>query len=817
MPDTVQNPLRILFAEDSDDDAELVLHELRRHEFEVTHTRVDNAADFASSLRDGEWEIILCDYSMPGFDALEALRILETSGRDIPLIIVSGTIGEEVAVEALKHGAHDYILKDRLSRLIPAIKSELRTAEARRQQKRIEAFANSQSAVLEMILAGNPLADILADIARRLEALSERGGLCMVTVAESDGGGRFKPAAAPSLPSPFLRALRSQTTGDDNSSCARAAASGKNAVIFDIETELTDEKLRTAALEHGLKSCWSAPVRSTDGIVLGTVIVFHRFNHSPTPEEVRYTEAAARLASLAIERVRQSEKLRRSEARVSATFAAAPSGIGMTTTKGRFLLVNPALCKMLGYAETELLRLDLISVTHDEDRVDIRRVHRAMADGKSLPKLVEVRGLRADGASVWLRMAIAYVEGTDVDTDGRFIVLMDDITERRSLEQQFLRAQRMESIGTLAGGMAHDLNNILSPILMSVDLLLHQRQDGEGQMLLERIAANAKRASEVVSLVLSFARGVEGRRVTTQIRHVINDVVRIARETFPRNIEIRESLCPELEFVVGDPTQLHQVILNLCVNARDAMCGGGTLQISACNTDISEDAAAADLEAEPGAYVLVEVKDSGHGIPDRILDKIFDPFFTTKEQGKGTGLGLSTSLAIVKSHGGFIRAQSDPGRGTVFQIHLPARTEGAETAMEKDEEKMEKGDGETILVIDDEASLVAVMRDTLEAFGYRVLTAADGAEGVRVFADHLDEIDVVLVDMMMPVMDGASTIHAIRKIAPNTRFIAVSGVPRQQRQLRDKLPSVSVFLSKPYATDTLLDALRKCLATGRKS
>ena len=816
MPDTHRRPLRILFAEDSDDDAELVLHELRRHEFEVAHTRVDNAAEFTGALHDGDWDVILCDYSMPGFDALEALAILRASGSDIPLIIVSGTIGEEVAVDALKHGAHDYILKDRLARLIPAIAGELRAAEARRRQKRIEAFANSQSAVLEMILAGNPLAEILADIARRLEALSEHGGQCMVMVTTSDSR-RLVSAAAPSLPETFVRALSPLEIKGNESSCARAVESGANVVVSDIENETLSAEIRSNAREYGIRSCWSVPIRSSENTILGTVVVYQRSPHRPTEEEVRFSEAAARLASLAIERVRGSEQLRRSEARVSAIFAAAPSGIGMTTTEGRFLLVNPALCTMLGYSEPELLGLDLLSVTHEEDRVDIRRVQRALTGAKASRQLLEVRGLRADGADVWLRMALAYVGGTDVDTAGSFIVLLDDVTERRSLEQQFLRAQRMESIGTLAGGMAHDLNNILSPISMSVDLLRHQSQDVDGITLLDRIAASVKRASEVVSLVLSFARGVEGRRVNTQIRHVIDDVLRIARETFPRNIGIRESLAPHLRIVLGDPTQLHQVLLNLFVNARDAMPGGGTLQVSARNAAISEAEAAMNLEAEPGDYVLIEVEDSGHGIPDRILDKIFDPFFTTKEQGKGTGLGLSTSLAIVKSHGGFIQAHSDPGKGTFFKVHIPAHTEGSETEVEADGQTIENGNGETVLVIDDEASLVSVMKETLETFGYRVLTAADGAEGVRVFADHRDEIDVVIVDMMMPVMDGASTIHAIRTLAPHTRIVAVSGVPRQQRELRERLPSVPVFLSKPYTTDALLQAVRESLSTGRKS
>ena len=403
----------------------------------------------------------------------------------------------------------------------------------------------------------------------------------------------------------------------------------------------------------------------------------------------------------------------------------------------------------------------------------------------------------------------------DAHGQPRSILSIDtDITERRKIEQQFLRAQRMESIGTLAGGIAHDLNNCLGPIIMSLDLLAAKFVDPESAELLQIVSASASRGADMVRQVLAFARGVEGERQELQIRHIVRDVEKIASDTFLKHIEVRASLPNDLWTVVGDATQLHQVLLNLCVNARDAMPQGGKLTISVENLTLDAHYAGLNSEAHPGAYIVLQVEDSGLGIPPEIIEKIFDPFFTTKEVGKGTGLGLSTSMAIVKSHGGFVRVYSEPRKGTTFKVYLPAHAGLFSSAPVERVVELPRGHGELILVVDDEPSVRLVTQQTLEAFGYRVVLACDGAEAVAVYATRGADIAVVLTDMRMPVMDGPATIQVFRKLNPKLPIIAASGLTANDYVAKFASLGVLHFLPKPYTAETLLKALRGVLSVG---
>lgn len=385
-----------------------------------------------------------------------------------------------------------------------------------------------------------------------------------------------------------------------------------------------------------------------------------------------------------------------------------------------------------------------------------------------------------------------------------------DITERKRLEQQFLRAQRMESIGTLAGGIAHDLNNSLGPIIMALDLLKMKFDDPGSQELLDIISSSAKRGANMVRQVLSFARGVSGERMEVQVAHLIKDIEKITNETFLKHIQVRSGVAPGLWVVLGDPTQLHQVLMNLCVNARDAMPHGGVLTISAENLTLDDHYAGLNPDAHAGPYLYISVEDTGIGMSPEIMERIFDPFFTTKELGHGTGLGLSTSLAIIKSHGGFIRVNSEVGKGTTFEIYLPAQTEAVVSETAPVAVELPRGNGELILVVDDEASVRQITRQTLEAFGYRVVLASDGAEAVATYASRGAEIAVVLTDMMMPVMDGPATIKVLRIMNPNLPIIAASGLTKGQAV---PIPNLGVkhFLSKPFTAEILLKALHQIL------
>ncbi len=391
-----------------------------------------------------------------------------------------------------------------------------------------------------------------------------------------------------------------------------------------------------------------------------------------------------------------------------------------------------------------------------------------------------------------------------------------DITEKKQLEAQFLRVQRMESLGTLASGIAHDLNNALTPMMMTVQLLETKLLDEQSQQWLSILETNIKRSADLVKQVLSFSRGLEGKRTPLQVGRFVSEIERIVKQTFSRAIEIRTDIPRQnLWTISGDATQLHQVLMNLCVNARDAMPEGGVLEISARNLWIDEHYVRMNIDAKVGPYVLMTVSDTGMGIPREIVDRIFEPFFTTKEVGKGTGLGLSTVLGIVKSHGGFVKVFSEVGKGTQFNVYLPVTHTDSIGDINDEGHELPRGHGELILVVDDEDSIREITKNSLEAFGYKVLTASDGIEAIALYAQHKDEINLVLVDMMMPSMDGVTTIRTLQKINPQVKIIAVSGLVSNHKMIEilGKANNVKTFLSKPYTSNELLKNLQVVLST----
>ena len=394
------------------------------------------------------------------------------------------------------------------------------------------------------------------------------------------------------------------------------------------------------------------------------------------------------------------------------------------------------------------------------------------------------------------------------------LAINTDITERKKLEERALRAQRMESIGTLAGGIAHDLNNVLAPILLSVELLQLDETDPERASTLASIEANARRGGAMVRQVLSFARGETGERQTVQPLRLVNELGRIIHETFPRNISFRVEAPDDLWTVQADPTQIHQVLMNLSVNARDAMPEGGILKVRLENVVLDDLYSGMTPQARPGPYVFISMEDTGNGIPHAVRDRIFEPFFTTKSMGGGTGLGLSTSLAIVTRHGGFINVYSEPGRGSTFNVYLPAQTDADATKeVAAGQARLPHGNGELVLVVDDEESIRTVVQKTLERFGYRVMLASNGAEAVSLYAQHRTDVALVLTDMVMPVMDGPSTIVALRVLNPGVRIVGSSGLDANGNVAKAADAGVQHFVSKPYTSEALLRTIHRVLNT----
>ncbi len=628
--------LRILHLEDNANDAELLRVMLERQGINCAIKRVETREAFQMALEREQFDLIISDFTLPSFDGLSALTIARQKRPEVPFVFVSGTIGEEAAVESLRHGAIDYVLKDRLSRLAASVERAVQEAQTRVQRRQAESKIREQAALLD----------------------KARDGIC----------------------------------------------------VTDMEQQ-----------------------------------IFY------------WNKGAERLY-----------------------------GWGAQDAVGRN--VNDLLFQDGSTRPLEALK-ELIR--RDEWQGELHKVRK---DGRQI--IVESR---------WTLLR------DDAGQPRSILVIDTDITERKRIEAELLRTQRMQSIGALAGGIAHDLNNVLAPILMVADLIRDELASEDSRKMLDTAKASAQRGAEMVKQILSFARGVSGELKVLQVKHLVNEMVKLVRDTFPRSIHIESNVTGNLYPINGDATQLHQVLLNLCVNARDAMPKGGTLLIEAGNAVLENKRNAMLPEPVSGKFVVLTVADTGCGIPPELLGRIYEPFFTTKEAGKGTGLGLSTVMAIVQTHHGFIELSSETGRGTVFGVYLPAaRTE--DTGFVKvGLPALEMGHGETVLLVEDEAALLEITREMLEAFNYRVLTAADGAEALALYEQHAREIDVVVTDMMMPVMDGAALVQELRRIQPQVKVVCVSGLGSRARSTDVAQLNPRAFLTKPYSTDKLLTALHEVI------
>jgi len=471
--------------------------------------------------------------------------------------------------------------------------------------------------------------------------------------------------------------------------------------------------------------------------------------------------------------------------------------------KGTVLYWNAGTERIFGYRADEVVGANAATVNYRDAEVVFGAVERALADG------------------AWAgELNMHHRDGTPIVFDSRWTIVYDakgapyqiltigtDITERKHLLDQFLRAQRMESIGALAGGIAHDLNNVLAPILMSIDLLREDVQGAAANELLDSMRTSAERGAGMVRQILSFARGVDGEKSPVDLRQIVRDVERVARDTFPKSITFVNTVPKDLWTVSGNATQFHQVLMNLAVNARDAMPDGGTITVSAENVDLDEQYAAMAVDATPGRYVRLVVSDNGMGMPPEVLSRIYEPFFTTKPVGQGTGLGIPTTLGIVRGHGGFMTVYSDVGKGTVFRVYFPAGAPSSGESASAEATPPPRGNGELILLVDDDHSVRHVAEATLQAYGYRVVAASDGSDALERFKQVGNQVALVLTDLTMPVMDGAALMRAISQIDATVPLVAMSGLADVgERHLPSDI-SVARVLAKPFTAKTMLRAV----------
>ena len=756
--------IQIVIVEDAIEDAELFVRELRRAHFDPQWHRVETEAEYLEKLHPGV-DLILSDYKLPEFDGPRALELLKEKGYDIPFIVVSGTIGEETAVATIKLGATDYILKDRLGRLGTAVSNALKETRLRAHYRR------SEAALIESERKFRMLAENLTDVL--WIGLPDLQKMEYVSPAYELIWGRTLASFAAN-PNEMFEAIVPEDLQHVLATLAQLK-DGKPSISLEHRIARPDGSIRWV-------HCRGFQIRDETGRVVRLTGII-----TDITERRQALEQIAEQAALLDE---------------------ARDAILVTDLQGRALFWNEGAERLYGWTRQEVLGRKLGELFHLDPRKFEEISHQTISQGEWHG---ELQHLTKDQRELVIEARWTLIR----DSEGcpkSVLAINSDVTEKKKIEAQFMRAQRMESIGTLAGGIAHDLNNILAPIMMSIELLKTLSREPQAQSILETIEVSARRGADIVRQVLSFARGLEGERIEVQPKHLLKDLENIIRDTFPKDIRLHFTIPTDIWTILGDPTQIHQILLNLSVNARDAMPNGGNLSIEVENCHLDEQYAAMNLDIKPGRYVNISVTDSGVGIPPGLLDKIFEPFFTTKDINKGTGLGLSTVMAIVKSHGGLVNVYSEPGNGTTFRIYLPAVGLAADgQPVISHEDDLPRGKGETILVVDDEASVLTVTRQTLNAFGYRVITAADGAEAVALYAQNRNDINLVLTDMMMPVMDGPATIRALMRINPAARIIAASGLHANASLAKASGVGVKHFLIKPYTAGTLLKTLRLVL------
>jgi two-component system cell cycle sensor histidine kinase/response regulator CckA len=522
----------------------------------------------------------------------------------------------------------------------------------------------------------------------------------------------------------------------------------------------------------------------------------------------------ARQVALAVERSELYRKLRDSEKRFRSIFEQSQIGVALSDLEGRFLNVNRAYEQILGYAPGELDGRFFSEILHPEDRQPCIDNTRNLLEGKIDRFYLEGRRLRKSGEPVWCAVVVSLIR----DSSGhpsRVLAMLQDVSarkkaeeERATLQEQLFHTQKITAIGTLAGGIAHDFNNLLG-VILGYASLVRRRLSAEDalQEPVRVMELSAQRAAELTRQLLQFARQETRQVEHVDITEVAGHVLRVVSETFDRRIQIRACLAPELPCIEGDPGQLELAILNLCINARDAMPQGGTLTVESSLVALDGDGVPLPAQCPPGEYVRIAVRDTGVGIKPELLQRIFEPFFTTKEPGKGSGLGLAAVYAIANSYGGFVRAASEVGRGSEFTVYLPVVSRQVEPAVKEQPQQAEQGNG-TVLVVDDEPFMLTFAEEALRELGYQVLTAENGRQACEIYSQRLTEIDCVLLDVVMPGMSGLETQQALCAINPRVKVALVSGYSEGAEADRARESGAAAFLGKPYTVETLAQLLK---------
>ncbi|MEH2460545.1 hybrid sensor histidine kinase/response regulator [Nostoc sp.] len=754
--------IKVLLVEDNSGDVFLLQEFLKEVTTVVINLiPVERLSEALNHLANEIFDVILLDLSLPDSQGLETFVIAHHQAKATPIIVLTGLDDETLAIRAMQQGAQDYLVKGQVTGdlLVRSMRYAIERQRAdnalRHSEERFRValknspiFVYNQDRELRYTWVYNPSDGLL------VEEMLGKKDLDIIPVEDAERLTTIK------------RGVLTTGIGTREEVSIRI----KDTTRY---YDLTVEPLRNESQEVVGVTCASI--------------------------DISEQQAALRERKLAQEKIREQ----------AALLDVTTDAICVRDLNNQIIFWNKGAEALYGWQAIEVWGKNASELLYDEPSPEIEAaLLQVISKGKWQGELTKLTKTDKEilVASRWSLVC-------DEQGKPKSILTVDtDITEKKHLEAQLFRAQRLESIGTLASGIAHDLNNILTPILAGAQLLPLKFPDADKRTrhLLEILEINARRGADLVKQVLSFARGVEGKRITLQLKHLIVEVAKILKETFPKSIEISTDVPQDLWMVSGDSTQLHQVLMNLCVNARDAMANGGSLSISGENLLIDQNYARRNLEAKEGSYTVITVSDTGVGIPKEILDRIFEPFFTTKDVGQGTGLGLSTVLGIIKSHGGFVNVYSEPRSGTSFKVYLPA-VGGMETFSPEDLPP-QTGNGELILVVDDETAIQEITRTSLETHNYKTLIASDGIEAIALYAKNMDKISVVLMDIMLPSLDGLTAIRTLQKINPQVRIIASSGLMSDNKLSAVAAIGVNTFLSKPYTVNELLLSLQKILS-----
>jgi two-component system cell cycle sensor histidine kinase/response regulator CckA len=760
-------PLRVLLVEDSASDAKLIIQELRHTGSPVEFERVETAVALHDALRRREWDVVISDWSMPHFTALAALATLREVGLDLPFIIVSGTMGEETAVQAMRAGAQDFVVKDKVGRLVPAVEREVREFKQRMARRKAE--------------------DALRESELRFRRLAESG---LVGIIVAEGSGKILEAN-----SAFLNMV-----GYSPEELASGLVNWAELTPPEFKSLSTRviEDLRTS----GVARPWEKEYVRKDGSrvpVLVCVATFERDKNISLVidlTERKQAEAA---------RIRAEEALRASELQYRALFdnSPLPKWVYDVGTL-RFLAVNETALRAYGYSREDFLGMTILDIRPPEE----------------VPRLVQaIHDLTDDRTGVWRHRAKngkafdAEVHAYTFEQDGRAcrLIVAQDVTERQRLEDQLRQAQKMEAVGRLAGGVAHDFNNILSVILSYGEMLLADLPHGEPMRDdIDEIVKAGRRAVDLTRQLLSFSRQQVLEPRVFEPNDLLANIDKMLRRILGADVDLASVPGEGLGRVRADPGSLEQVVMNLVVNARDAMPTGGQLTIETANVELDEEYARQHPGSKPGPHVMIAVSDTGTGMDAATRSRIFEPFFTTKAQGKGTGLGLSTVFGIVHQSGGTVWVYSEIGKGTTFKVFLP-RVDADVDAIQSSTPPATTHGTETILLVDDDEAVRLVARAILRKSGYRVIEASNAGEALLHAEGHPGPIHLLVTDVVMPQMSGPTLAQRLAASQPAMKVLCMSGYTDDSIVRHGIIEGRIAFLQKPVTPQGLARKVRAVL------